>query len=246
MRVLVTRPEPDGERTAAKLRARGCEVLVAPLRRTEPLDFDPGPGPWGALALTSASAVRAAERHARVPQWLDLPVFAVGAHTAEIARAAGFANSVSADGDKDDLVRLIAARHTSHAPLLYLAGEDRAGDLEGDLVAAGVTVFTCVAYRVVAVADVPASVRDAIAHHQLDGALHFSRRSAQVFVELMMISDILNKALALPHYCLSRQVAEPLSAAGAANIQVAERPTEADLIECVLSAQEPSGSARPA
>ena len=31
MRLLVTRPEPDGERTAEKLRARGCEVLLAPL-----------------------------------------------------------------------------------------------------------------------------------------------------------------------------------------------------------------------
>src|SRR5438067_7912940 len=31
MRLLVTRPEPDGERTAASLRARGREVTLAPL-----------------------------------------------------------------------------------------------------------------------------------------------------------------------------------------------------------------------
>ena len=40
MRLLVTRPEPDGERTAAKLRARGCEVMLAPLLRVETVDAD--------------------------------------------------------------------------------------------------------------------------------------------------------------------------------------------------------------
>ena len=31
MRILVTRPLPDGERTAAALRARGHDVLLVPL-----------------------------------------------------------------------------------------------------------------------------------------------------------------------------------------------------------------------
>ena len=244
MRVLVTRPEPDGERTAALLRARGCEVLVAPLLRMEAMDFDPGPGPWGALALTSANAVRAAVRHPRMQELLSLPVFAVGAHTVEAARAAGFADAASADGDKDDLIRLIAARHADHAPVLYLAGEERAGDLEGDLVAAGVTVFTCVAYRVAAVADVPSGVREALSRGGLDGAVHFSRRSAHVYVDLMRAAGILDKALALSHYCLSRQVAEPLSSAGARDIRVAARPSEADLINCVVSSPPHSGGSQ--
>jgi uroporphyrinogen-III synthase len=245
VRVLVTRPEPDGERTAALLRARGCDVLVAPLLRLEAMDFDPGPGPWGALALTSANAVRAAVRHPRVQELLSVPVFAVGVHTAEAARAAGFSDAVSADGDKDDLVRLIAARHASHAPVLYLAGEERSGDLEGDLVAAGVTVFTCVAYRVAVAADVPSGVREALSRGELDGALHFSRRSAQVYVDRMKAAGILDKALALSHYCLSQQVAEPLSSAGATDVRVAARPSEADLIDCVVSPQPHSGGSRP-
>ena len=39
MRLLVTRPEPDGERTAQALRARGHAVVLAPLLRTEPVAF---------------------------------------------------------------------------------------------------------------------------------------------------------------------------------------------------------------
>ena len=37
MRIVVTRPRVDGERTATALRARGHEVLVTPLMRTEPI-----------------------------------------------------------------------------------------------------------------------------------------------------------------------------------------------------------------
>jgi uroporphyrinogen-III synthase len=36
MAVLVTRPLPDGETTAADLRARGFEVVASPMLRYEP------------------------------------------------------------------------------------------------------------------------------------------------------------------------------------------------------------------
>jgi uroporphyrinogen-III synthase len=106
-------------------------------------------------------------------------------------------------------------------------------------------VFTCVAYRVAVATDVPSGVREALSRGELDGALHFSRRSAQVYVDRMKAAGILDKALALSHYCLSQQVAEPLSSAGAANVRIAARPSEADLIDCVVSPQPHSGGSRP-
>ncbi len=39
MAVLVTRPHPDDETTASGLRARGFEVLQAPMLRFEPVAF---------------------------------------------------------------------------------------------------------------------------------------------------------------------------------------------------------------
>ena len=49
MRLLVTRPEPDNERTAAALRAQGHEVLLAPLLHIEAVaDADLGAPPWAA------------------------------------------------------------------------------------------------------------------------------------------------------------------------------------------------------
>ena len=236
MRLLVTRPDPDGERTAAKLRARGCEVLVAPLLHVELLaDAALGASPWGALAMTSANAAYAVARHPRRAELTPLPVFAVGRRTAEAARAAGFGDVTSADGDVTDLVRLIGARYPgTPAPLLYLAGEDRAGDLAGDLAAAGLRVTTVVVYHAAAAESLPASVVAALRASQLDGVLHFSRRSAEIYLDCAQAAGVLDRALAPFHYCLSRQVAEPLVAAGAGNVRIAPQPEEAALIDFVL------------
>jgi uroporphyrinogen-III synthase len=227
MRLLVTRPEPDAERTAASLRAGGHEVLLAPLLRIETIAADLGSGPWAALALTSANAVRAIADHARLAALLALPVYTVGRRTAEAAKEVGFVKVMSADGDAKDLARLIAAQASGR--LLYLAGEDRATDLAAALAHTGIDVQTQVVYRAAPVAAFPVDVRTALSARRIDGVLHFSRRSAAAYVGCAREARILVQALALLQYCLSRQVAEPLVAAGAANVRVAGRPTEADL-----------------
>ena len=58
MRVVVTRPQADSERTAAALEALGHEVLVAPLMRIEPVAVDLA-GTWSAIVITSANALQA-------------------------------------------------------------------------------------------------------------------------------------------------------------------------------------------
>ena len=62
MAVLVTRPHPDDETTAASLRARGFEVLLAPMLRFEPVAFhDDADARYGAVIVTSANALRGIE-----------------------------------------------------------------------------------------------------------------------------------------------------------------------------------------
>src|SRR6266550_4142507 len=56
MAVLVTRPHPDDEATAAALRAKGFEVMLAPMLRFEPVAFhDDGDARYGAVIVTSAT-----------------------------------------------------------------------------------------------------------------------------------------------------------------------------------------------
>jgi uroporphyrinogen-III synthase len=190
-------------------------------------------GSYGAIVMTSANAARALAEHPRRAELLSLPVYAVGAHTAELARAAGFAEVYSADGDKQQLSAMLRQRLGSKGhSLLYIAGEDRAGELELSECA---RVVTAVVYRMVKRRKFDAAVERALAQGEIDGVLHFSRRSAETYLDCAAHCDIdISKEALVPvHYCLSRQVATPLAEAGAAAIRIALRPDEAALIELI-------------
>jgi uroporphyrinogen-III synthase len=233
---MLTRPEPNAERTAAALRARGHSVTVAPLLRIEPVDAEIGRGPWAAILVTSANAAAAIARHKRFAELKSVPVLAVGERTAQAMRSAGFTEVISAAGAAGDLTRLAAGRLTQDVPLLYLAGMDRSGDIAGDLSTRNFTVCTAVVYRAIAADALPRAAAEALAGG-VDGVLHFSRRSAEVFVNTARAAGMTKAALEKPaHFCLSVQVAEPLSQAGAAEIRIAVRPEEAALIELIPAA----------
>jgi uroporphyrinogen-III synthase len=235
MRLLVTRPEPDAERTAAALRGLGHAVLVAPLLHIETVEradlgSEQGSLRFAGVVMTSANAARAIARHPSHAVLTPLPVFAVGRQTAEAARHVGFADVVSADGDADDLSHLIGARLRRGASLLYLAGEDRSADLTGDLALQGIEVQIAVVYRAVPVSAFPSVVENALKRGALDGVLHFSRRSVMTYLRCAQAAQLLDEAMALTQCCLSPKVAEPLVAAGAKSIQIAPLPTEAAML----------------
>jgi uroporphyrinogen-III synthase len=149
----------------------------------------------------------------------------------------GFSDITTAGGDVRDLVRIVLARGAdAKAPLLYLAGADRAGDLIGDLAVHGIAAELAVVYRAVP-APFPLALIKALRAEQVDAVLHFSRRSAESYFAGAAAMGIPALALAARHFCLSEQVAEPLRAAGAARVAVAKRPDEAALIELLATAQ---------
>jgi uroporphyrinogen-III synthase len=232
VRILLTRPEADSARTAAALRARGHEPVIAPLLEIEILpDADLGAGPWTAILLTSANAVRAIAAQHRRDALRDVAVFTVGERTAQAMREVGFGDVTSAGGNVTDLAKLVAARLKPQARLLYLAGEERSGDLAGLLRAQDFAVETVMVYRAVATQTLPRQAAAALATG-IDGVLHFSRRSAEAYLEAARNSGLLEVALMTPvHICLSARVAEPLSRAGAATVRIAARPDEAGLLE---------------
>ena len=230
MRVVVTRPQADAERTAKILRKLGHEVLVAPLMRVEPIDADLS-GNWSAVVVTSANAPGAIAANSACEALHKLPLFAVGERTAQAARAAGFTDVASAGGDVRDLMQLIAERHVgATAPLVYLAGEDRAADLIGELVAHGIKAEMRVVYRAVTT-PFPLALIAALKEVAVDAVLHYSRRSADNYLAGAKAAGIAAEALKVRHICLASPIAAPLQAAGATQIAIASHPQEAALIE---------------
>jgi uroporphyrinogen-III synthase len=252
VRLLVTRPEPDGARTAALLRGRGHDVLQQALLRIEPVvDVELGPGPWAATLFTSANAVRAVASHRRFDEIAGVPAYTVGRRTQAAAIAAGFNPVMSAGGDVNALAALIASNLPPVArsqfnfdavdlPLLYCTGEDRAGDLTGALQSRGVRVETVCAYRAAMVADLAPDVRTALAADVIDAVLHYSARTAAAFVAAATAAGIRDLSIRARHLCLSAQVAAPLAAAGAKSIAVASEPNEQALFALIAPFPGPS------
>ncbi|MGF6312340.1 uroporphyrinogen-III synthase [Bradyrhizobium sp. i1.8.4] len=250
MTILVTRPHPDNDATLATLRQRGFEALSAPVLRFEPLPFhDDDDADYDAVILTSANALRA--RDLAGSRLLRLPLFAVGAHTAEAARAAGFDKVIVAKGDvaRDavslrDLVlaRVKAGELAASATLLYLAGADLSRDLAGELSEKGLTVVTHTTYRMAPVAGFPREVSDAFMANRITAVLHYSRRSAQAFLGAIRADGLEISALALPQCCISAAVASVLHDAGATKVVVAARPDENALLEALGRTLRPSAA----
>lgn len=242
MAILVTRPLPDGATTASALRAKGFAVLLAPMLRFEPVPFQDDPdASYGAVIVTSANALRAIETRLDGSPWLKLPLFAVGEHTADAARAAGFAKVVSADSDaaglRERIVASVKAKTLKKtSPLLYLAGADLARDLPAELGERGFTVVTQTTYRMVAMANLPEETRKAFAADEVEAVLHYSRRSARAFIEAVRAAGVEISALSLPQCCLSAGIATVVRDAGAARVVVASSPDEGALFVALESA----------
>jgi len=242
MAVLVTRPHPDGEATAASLRARGFAALSAPMLRFEPLPFhDDEDVQYGAVVATSANALRGIESQLAGTALLKLPLFAVGEHTAAAARQAGFTNVMTASGDAGTLRDLVAESVKSKmlkkaSPLLYLAGADLARDLAGELGEKGFSVVTQTTYKMVPAKHLPREVCDAFVAGEIEAVLHYSRRSARAFLEAARDGGVEISALALPQCCISAAVASIVREAGASQVAVAASPDENALFEALTRA----------
>jgi uroporphyrinogen-III synthase len=232
MAILVTRPHPDDEATAAGLRARGFEVLLAPMLRFEPAVFhEDADAHYGAVIVTSANALRGIESQLKASQLLKLPLFAVGEHTATAARGIGFEHVISAKGDAASLRDLVTASVKAKAlkktsPLLYLAGADLARDLAGELGERGFTVVTQTTYRMIPLSSLPREVCDAFAANRVEAVLHYSRRSARAFLESIRAEGVEISALSIPQCCISAGVASVVRDAGATQVTVAASPDE--------------------
>jgi len=237
MAVLVTRPHPDAEATASALRAKGLEVLLAPMLRFEAVAFhDDEDARYGAVIVTSANALRGIEPHLAGSRLLKLPLFAVGAHTALAAQSAGFENVIPASGDaaslRDFVLASVKAKELKKAStLLYLAGADLARDLAGELGERGFTVVTHTTYRMIPLPNLPREACDAFAASRIEAVLHYSRRSARAFLEAARAGGVEISALAIPQCCISGAVASVVRDAGAAQVVVAASPDEIALFE---------------
>lgn len=224
--IAITRPDPDGQSSAARYAALGFDTLVTPL-----LDFTPlSPGlPQGeglaAIALTSANAIRALVENNALAPYLHLPAFCVGDRTANAARDAGISTIHIADGGLDDLIDLIA-KSDLEGPLFYPGATHLSGDLAAALAPHNVLVIKAAIYDMQAATKLPEELHKALTSNTLAAVAFYSRRTAQLFAALaapILEAPARHSFTAL---CLSENVAQPLLDAHFTRIALADYPSE--------------------
>jgi uroporphyrinogen-III synthase len=222
-RILVLRAEEDAARTAAALRARGYEPLIAPVLETVATGARAPQGHYDALLATSAKGLAYATLDFAGP-----PVFVVGARTAAQAAACGLAVAAVAP-DAAALLADVRARFTAPARFLYLAGQSRRDALESGLVDAGHSVVSVVTYEARAATALSPDASRALKDGALFAVLHYSRRSAQIFVDLAIAAGLAEAAARVAHIAISSDAATQLECI-AARVEIAEAPDEDHLL----------------
>ena len=218
-RLLSVRPEAEAERTAAAAARAGWEMVSAPLLEIAPAPWRPPEGSFDALLLTSAQAVRQA---GPLPAAIAaLPVVAVGAATAQAARAAGL--RVVTEGDTDGSAAIARARAAGLARLLHLGGADRAPlTVPGD-----VHVESCAVYRARAVGRLPDEAVRELGAGTIFATLLMSPRSAALFAKLADAAGVARGAQRLVGISAAAAAA---AGAGWRDVAVAARPTLAAVL----------------
>lgn len=230
MKVIVTRPSPDAEVFAAEVARLGAEPVLSPVmvirQRPQAIDLSG----VGALAFTSANGVRAFALQIADRQ---LPVFAVGAATADAAALAGFRTISTARGDVISLASLITAAKPA-GTILHLAGKDRAGDLLSLLGEDGVRARRAVIYDAEKYDRLSTPAAAALRAEDENVAVTlFSPRSARLFLDQAAFDHLTHRLSHVVAICLSGDVARAAAAADFAAIDIARLPTSDDMLDLI-------------
>lgn len=206
-RLLITRPAKDSARSALKLREMGQEVVICPMLTISPL-LGAKPRLHAALSenvqaiiFTSANAIRL---FSNMCDERNVPIYCVGDSSAYVAKQQGFTTIYSASGDVEDLQELITKScKQDKGKLVHIAGSVQAGDLKTALESKGFSVERILAYEAKPAEMLPDAARTALLNCEIDAVLFYSKRSMQIFEELLLKAklDYLAKdieALALP------------------------------------------------
>jgi len=228
---LLLRAREDAARTGEKLRSLGYAPVLSPVLEIVATHAAIPAGDYDAALVSSAKGIEAVADFA---QLAALPFHVVGAKTADAARARGLSPQIVA-GAAETILPLLIAAYDRPAHFLYLAGRDRQPTLEAGLRAKGHRITAVDVYEARAATSLSADARDALRAKKIDVALHYSRRSVEIFLKLVD-KDKLTPALAsMRNLALSNDVAAPLRALGL-DVAVAAQPDEAGLL-ALLNAQ---------
>lgn len=184
--IICLRPQPDCDADVSALAARNIEAVALPMltisyhrERPEQLSRAELAASGQGLLITSKQASRWLSAHAEELDYLRrLPVWCVGAGSAESLRQAGFQLAFEGRGSAADLAEEVGRRATASAgPFFWLSGRDIHVDIGACLAQTGIAVDRLIIYQADPVFPSGRPVQDRLDSGGQAAAMVFSART---------------------------------------------------------------------
>ncbi len=224
--VLITRPQPGADETAARVTAMRLVPVLAPLMTIQTLPARL-PARIDAVVVTSRNALTALP-----PALRQTALFAVGNATAAAARDLGFERVRSADGDAAALAGLVS-RELPELPgrrLLHVTGRAQGHRLDAALRELGCAVHRRAVYAAVPARALALPAREALSAGQVRAALFFSAETAHCFVRLAKRARLEPALRAVEACAIGPLAGVALEALRWRRIRIADRPTQDEML----------------
>ena len=198
-------------------------MLIAPVIEIVPTGNALPHNPVDAILATSVHALTGIDR---LPAALaGAPWLVVGERfrAALVSRKFGKPEVVATD--VANLIDAVGERYPEPFRFLYLAGRDRKDTLERALRAAGHDLSLVETYAARGVDAFDARGVEALRNGLVDAVLHFSHRSAKLYVDRIRDAALTDFARHTRHIAISADAAAPIAAQGWP-VGIAERPDE--------------------
>lgn len=231
--IWLTRPQEDSEHFAAELAYHQIASFIAPVMHVVSRPLVDLPNKPDAILLTSRHATHALSG---LPEdWHSLPIYCVGAATANYTKEYRFRNIIPGTSDIMALLpRLVSTMEPSQT-LLYLSGDETRADIPSLLAAHSIHVNTINAYQAIAEKSLSDALVQAIQLGKINEVAFFSPRSAAIACQLIKEAGLEKFAPGITAYCLSLNVAQDAGALPWAKLHTCHTPTRRAMREMILS-----------
>jgi len=210
MHILFTRPLEDCQETMIKFQLLGHEVSHMPLIYVEKKNYDEiNFEDFKGIIFTSANAIKFLNLK-KINKKINC--FCVGNATEKKARKSGFQNTLSAEGNVNNLKELILQNfNSSDGKLLYVSGEIISNELDKKLIFEGYDVKRIVNYTVKHVENLNEDFVKKIKMKMPNIVYVYSQNSAASFLNLIKNYNLSNFWMDTNLMCINEKTSSILN-----------------------------------
>ena len=232
--ILILRHPQGASRSRKRLEGIGHEVTALPLSKIEHLDTSFPKANYDSVILTSARAPNILKNHPEFTTLSSLPIFSVGAHTANQAAKAGFTQIANQEKDAASLAQILV-KSGNRKNILYPCAKDISFDFHGFLSKRDINCQNWTIYSNTLKAPTSNEINQGLAN--TNAIFLHSKRIAGYFFELIEKFDQNGQDLRRNHniIAISSNVASAVPAGLRANTHISREKNEQSMVECLES-----------